>query len=107
MTYLDGSTFVGEFSGDTRKKGVLTWPNGKVYEGSFVASKMSGQGTLKYPDGTKFVGRFMNDERVEGEETMTNGTVIKAKYKNNMKEGKDCRVYLTNGIVLTGPFVND
>ena len=68
---------------------------------------MSGQGVLKFPDGSKFVGRFANGERVEGEETETNGTIIKAKYKNDMKEGKDCRIYLTNKIVLTGPFVND
>lgn len=107
MTYPDGRKFVGEFTGDTRKKGVLTWPNGKIYEGNFVASKMSGQGVLKYADGVKFVGRFANDERVEGEETETNGTIIKAKYKNDMKEGKDCRIYLTNNIVLTGPFVNN
>ena len=39
--------------------GVLTYPDGKKYEGEFINGKRHGEGIFTYPDGTAFIGKFI------------------------------------------------
>ncbi len=43
--------------------GKFFWPDGRKYEGSFVAGKKSGTGTFEWPNGNRYVGAFANDAR--------------------------------------------
>ena len=36
--------------------GVLTWPDGRRYEGAFEKDLREGLGTMIWPDGRKYVG---------------------------------------------------
>lgn len=36
--------------------GVLTWPDGRRYEGAFEKDQREGLGTMIWPDGRKYVG---------------------------------------------------
>ena len=40
----------------------MTWPDGRVYEGEWVADVMEGQGKMCYPDGRIEEGQFVDGE---------------------------------------------
>ena len=39
-------------------QGILTWKDGKKYEGNFVNDKREGQGKFTWADGRKYVGQW-------------------------------------------------
>lgn len=43
--------------------GKHTWPDGNIYEGSFIRDKKSGRGQHRYPDGQQYTGEFVDDMR--------------------------------------------
>ena len=64
------------------------WPDGRKYEGSFVAGKKSGTGTFEWPNGNRYVGAFANDAR-EGLGTFhwRDGTVYEGNFEHNKMHG--------------------
>jgi len=61
VTFDDGSTYNGEWSGETMNgMGVYNFSNGNIYKGNFVNGKMEGKGTLTFPDGKIYQGEFAN-----------------------------------------------
>ena len=62
-------------------KGVLTWADGKKYEGNHKNDMAWGKGTLTFPNGDRSVGRFKNDEP-EGKHILYSGDrEYEVKYK--------------------------
>ncbi|CAM9734403.1 unnamed protein product [Scytosiphon promiscuus] len=53
----------GQYNGRSKKNakgyGILTYPSGTVYEGSWLEGQRSGKGTLKHKSGSKYVGDFI------------------------------------------------
>ena len=43
-------------------KGILTWSDGRRYQGNFKEDKMEGQGILTWSDGRRYEGEFLEDE---------------------------------------------
>jgi hypothetical protein len=87
MKYEDGSTYVGEWSGDKKHgsgttrnaikgtnyfgewaegvkhgKGVLFWKNGDMYAGDFFKDRREGQGTEKFAYGKTRSGSYRQDK---------------------------------------------
>lgn len=50
FVWADGTKYVGKFKSHCRNdtQGVLTWPNGDVYEGGFVNGMFEGDALCKY-----------------------------------------------------------
>ena len=40
-------------------KGIFWWPDGKKYEGDFVADEFQGQGIKTWPNGKRYEGQFV------------------------------------------------
>ena len=40
-------------------RGVLRWPDGKVYEGDFIEDKRHGHGLFKWKDGREYEGEWI------------------------------------------------
>jgi hypothetical protein len=61
---------------------LLTYSDGKIYNGLFLENKKHGEGYLMFPNGDKYDGNFINDE-YEGEGVLTcaEGTITKAFWK--------------------------
>ncbi|MFK7972564.1 MAG: MORN repeat-containing protein [Bacteroidia bacterium] len=68
--------------------GKAVFTTGRVYEGSWRAGHMEGQGTLTYPDGGEFVGEFDNNEQKSGIRRLANGTEFSGIWKNGALTGE-------------------
>lgn len=66
-------------------KGTFCWPNGIIYEGDFIHSKITGHGTFKWPNGSFYEGQVYDGER-EGQGTFFNA-VDNYTYMGNWKKG--------------------
>ena len=44
-------------------KGILTWPNGDIYEGEYKDDNRNGFGIYKYSNGNRYEGEFKNDKQ--------------------------------------------
>ncbi len=110
--------------------GKATFPNGDVYEGSFVNGKSEGQGTLTFKSGVVYTGQFANgfrngigktvyaggsvhegywvDDQKSGQGTLTfaKGDVYTGQFANGKYNGKGTYKY-SNGQVYEGDWVND
>ena len=42
--------------------GLMTWADGRRYEGYWVNSKCTGLGTLTHKDGRRYEGQYVNDK---------------------------------------------
>ena len=62
LTWEDGRRFEGRLSDDTVPEyGVMTWPDGRRYEGHFYGNFWGtphGKGEMEWPDGRRFKGGF-------------------------------------------------
>ena len=58
IDFPDGKKYYGDIDkmGIRSGLGVLIWPNGSVYEGSFYDNKRHGFGILKFNDGKIYEG---------------------------------------------------
>jgi len=61
--FSDGRIYHGYVKDNIRDgKGIMFWPNGDCYDGSWQDGKMNGYGQLSKSDGSKVVGIFKDDE---------------------------------------------
>jgi hypothetical protein len=95
---------VGEFNGGKKGKGIINFPDGKKYEGTFNNHGMDGDGTLNWPNGDKYVGKF-GSGRIHGRGILTynDGGMYEGEWKNyKMWNGTELDL---NGNI-TGKYVN-
>ena len=118
-------TFTGSFSrGEMGSSGTYTWPNGDVYEGSFMDGVQQGEGKMYYAvtdangnarlgtDGKPlydvFEGQFANGViGVSGKFTWSDGDVYEGAFVNGLPEGQGVKTFVkSNGNdVFRGLFV--
>ena len=111
-TQADGQEYYGFLVGGTKKYwGTLEWffggqKNGS-YKGEFDQNKISGKGMLTYPDGRIVEGSFLNSKvHGFGVEKSMNGDEYEGNYDNGFKKGKGTYRY-NNGDVYVGKWNND
>ena len=65
----DGSTYTGEVNepGEPDGQGVMTWPDGKRYEGEFREGEPIGEHVLTEPDGARFKAVWRDGDWHKGE----------------------------------------
>ncbi|CAM9485059.1 unnamed protein product, partial [Hapterophycus canaliculatus] len=56
---MGGGQYHGSFKKNSKGYGILTYPTGTVYEGSWHEGQRSGKGTLTYKSGSKYAGDFI------------------------------------------------
>lgn len=78
------------FLGRIPSKQALTLDNGKMtYNGTVVANKMSGKGTLAFENGDKYEGQFQNGIfNGKGTFTSASGWTYEGEFKNGIADGK-------------------
>lgn len=108
LTYNDGRRYDGDVvDGIKSGRGTFTWPSGMVYVGEFRNDLRSGQGTLTWPNGNKYTGEWKDDKRNgQGVFTGTNGHRYAGNYLNDNAHGKGSVTY-ADGQKYTGEFAND
>ena len=71
IVYMDGRTYLGEFSNGVMGKGTFIWPNGDEYTGCFKENKMNDRrGKFKFADGRTYIGE-VKDDKITGSGTIT------------------------------------
>ncbi len=77
-------------------RGVLIYPNGDRYEGSWLADKMCGYGKYYYADGRVYRGMFFNNLMTDGFLTMktANGEWTDIRFGTAVNELKGTLLYL-------------
>ncbi len=66
LTFPDGSVYEGENKDGKRNgSGTLTFSNGSKYVGEFKDDIISGQGTLTFPDGSSYIGNFKKNDALK------------------------------------------
>lgn len=130
--YTNNCKYEGELSSSKQRhgKGVLKWPDGTVYSGSWLADKATGKGLLSFPNGDYYEGDFL-ENRFEGKgkytnskgvtyeghwidnlqhgfgvETFSDGTRFEGMYIKGEKNGQG-RIYFSDGSVYEGEFVEN
>ncbi|KAL3936910.1 MAG: hypothetical protein SGBAC_007865 [Bacillariaceae sp.] len=69
--------------------GVITYPDGRVYDASFQLGKMSHKGHLTWPDGCKYWGHW-NDDGVphgRGKKVFTDGSIYDGEFEDGVFQG--------------------
>ena len=68
--------------------GRFFWPDGRHFDGNFVAGEKSGPGTFEWPNGNRYVGAFANDTRDGlGVFYWRDGTVYEGNFVANKMDG--------------------
>ena len=62
-------------------KGVLVWPNGKMYEGGYLNDNREGFGRLTWPDGSVYEGLWKNGKKIDGK-IITQGELLDTNFLN-------------------------
>lgn len=89
--YVDenGDSFEGEWECDQRKKGVMKYSVGDVYEGDFSNDLRHGKGKLTYADGTSYEGDYAFDKKHGiGCFVYVDGSKYEGGYVKGLKEGR-------------------
>ncbi|MBK6587100.1 MAG: hypothetical protein IPG22_02100 [Acidobacteria bacterium] len=88
--------------------GKYLFPNGLVYEGSFVNGKASGKGKATYQDGSTYVGDFVNG-KMEGRGIFlyANGNTYNGGWLGNVKSGQGTQTLKQSDELYVGQFAND
>ena len=82
LIYPGGGKYVGSWkNGKPNGQGTLTFPDGRKYVGEFKDGNSHGQGTVTSKDGEKFVGEWKDDEEWNGNGYNKDGKII-SKYVN-------------------------
>ena len=108
LTWPGGRRYGGTFkNGKMDGQGVLTWPDGLRYEGTFKNGKMDGQGVLTAPDGRRYEGTFKNGV-AEGQGVLTwpDGRRHEGTFKNGKLDGQGVETW-PDGRRYEGTFKND
>jgi hypothetical protein len=85
----------------------MTWSNGDIYKGQFVAGHRQGHGVLNFSDGSEYVGQWWNDIMDgAGTRRFPNGDVYMGDYVTGKRTGQG-RFYFSNGDMYVGRWESD
>jgi len=106
--YKGGARFYGEIVNFKREgKGIMTYPDGDLYEGHFSGGVREGSGTQKWLDGSVYQGPFKGGMRHgKGVHQWVNGEVYEGSYTDDKRDGTGV-YHWPNGDRFEGDFVND
>ena len=77
-------------------KGVYTFDDGEVYDGTFVEGKFHGKGTYIYKSGAKYVGEFKDGKRDgKGTYSYPTGDIYTGDFVAGKPEGKGVYTFAT------------
>ena len=93
LTWPDGRRFEGKFGDKSMWWGVYTWPDGTRYEGDLRGGYPVGDGVLTYPDGRRFEGYW-------------SGGRLFLEYFDDNENGRGVRVWAIEGKRYEGEFRN-
>jgi hypothetical protein len=104
-TFKDGEVYNGTFKdGQFDGKGTYTYKSGAKYVGEFVAGKRHGQGTYTYPTGDIYTGDFVNGvPEGKGVYTFATGDRYEGEFKNGERNGQGVYIF-ASGTRQTGIF---
>ena len=86
INFPDGKKYVGTFNKNgMHGDGILNWSNGDKYVGKFESGRIHGRGILTYNDGSMYEGEWKNYKMWNGAESDKNGN-IKVKYVNGVQK---------------------
>ena len=87
-------------------KGVFTFEDGEVYDGTFVEGKFDGKGTYTYPTGDIYTGDFVEGlPEGKGIYTFATGDRYEGEFKTGKRNGKGVYIF-ASGTKQTGIFEN-
>ncbi|PWB61163.1 MAG: hypothetical protein C3F16_09005 [Betaproteobacteria bacterium] len=97
----------GTFVAGQLQKGKITYPDGRVREGTFVGGAQAGKGTLSWADGRRYEGHFVDGRSMgPGEFVAADGTRYRGMFKPGVRlHGMGARTS-PDGSVLLGEFVD-
>jgi len=91
------STYTGLFQNGQIIKGIVKFPGGGTYTGSFQFEKPNGQGTFTYSNGTIHSGQWKNGKgHGQGIKTWNNGAKYEGEFKNDKMDGQGTFSYSDN-----------
>jgi len=86
---------------------VLTWPDGRCYEGHLVNGKRTGLGSIVYPSGDRYFGEWVDDKCTgKGLFEYSNGDRYEGDFVDGRRVGKGC-IWHANGSRYEGDFSNN
>jgi len=86
---------------------ILTWPDGRRYEGQLVNGKRTGFGSIVYPSGDRYVGDWVEDHCTgKGVFEYANGDRYEGDFVDGRRVGKGCLLY-ASGSRYEGRFLNN
>lgn len=91
----------------SRRKAIVTYPNGDHYEGTLKGQLRDGEGVYTTLRGDVYMGEYhLGKKHGKGTYTMKDGTRYEGDFKDGKPNGKGMYVW-ANGDVYTGEFEND
>jgi hypothetical protein len=90
LTFPDGRRFEGQHLGKHHLiRGVMTYPDGTVFKGSWTNGKRQGRGVVDYPDGSRYHGDFDDGEfHGQGKLIWSDGGYYIGAWKHGQIQGK-------------------
>lgn len=89
LSWPNGNLYEGGFlNGHKHGYGIFTGPNGDRYEGEWRGGEIDGYGKYNYPDGERYEGEFHHEYRHGyGVMKYPNGEVYQGEWRDNEKKG--------------------
>ncbi len=108
LTFADGRIYEGEIKDEKANgHGVMTYPDGNRYYGDFVYDLRQGKGTLLYAGGNKYEGEFDNDKITgKGKLVWTNGDEYIGEWQDGRYNGEGTFNWVS-GDSYSGRWLND
>jgi hypothetical protein len=108
MTWPNGNKYTGSFRNGTMElKGVMSWANGDKYDGYWQKGKMHGSGKMTYANGDRYEGTFIRDKMSTfGTIVYANGTTYSGMWTEGRIEGMGTMTW-SNGDKYDGNFKNN
>ncbi len=108
LTSPDGSIYEGQWdNGKPHGEGAFKYPNGSKYIGTFVEGIKNGIGTLIFPDGSRYKGEWENGKpHGKGIFTYSSGNQYDGEWKYGKKDGKGTKT-TPYGYKYYGEWKND
>ena len=94
LTYPDGRRFEGRYVGNRNLvQGVMRYPDGTIYRGGWSHGKRQGHGVVDFPDGSRYIGDFEGGEfHGEGKLTWSDGGYYVGAWEHGHIQGKGMEV---------------
>jgi len=108
MTYPDGDLYDGFFRAGVKEgQGTQKWLDGSFYQGPFKEGKRHGKGVHQWPTGEVYEGEFVDDKRSgTGSYTWPTGDKFQGQFLDDAKSGRG-EFSFSNGNVFKGEYKND